>query len=281
MIVSDHEVKRHILQEQVSSWGIRNHAHPMDPEVLRSLKEAYQSKDPYQIVMIDCHSVGIDAERLGRAIKSDPLLKETLLMMVVSIGQRGDAKRVIEAGFAAYLVKPVSSFQLFDALSTLWGTYTEGITTELITRHTIAESRAAKTISGREDRPISAYVLVAEDNLVNQKMVVRMLEKMGCRVDLAANGAEAVKRAVPSTYDLIFMDCQMPEMDGYEAAAEIRRRENGSKHTPIIAMTAHAMPGDREKCLQAGMDDYIPKPIKRESLSDVFIKYGWSSGEGR
>jgi len=202
-------------------------------------------------------------------------------MMVVSIGQRGDAKRVIEAGFAAYLVKPISPVQLFDALATLWGTYTEGIATELITRHTIAESRAAKTISVREERPISAYVLVAEDNLVNQKMVVRMLEKMGCRVDLAANGAEAVKRAVPSTYDLIFMDCQMPEMDGYEATAEIRRRENGSKHTPIIAMTAHAMPGDREKCLQAGMDDYIPKPIKRESLSDVFKKYGWSSGEGR
>ena len=202
-------------------------------------------------------------------------------MMVVSIGQRGDAKRVIEAGFAAYLVKPISPVQLFDALATLWGTHTEGIATELITRHTIAESRAAKTISVREERPISAYILVAEDNLVNQKMVVRMLEKMGCRVDLAANGAEAVKRAVPSTYDLIFMDCQMPEMDGYEAAAEIRRRENGSKHTPIIAMTAHAMPGDREKCLQAGMDDYIPKPIKRESLSDVFKKYGWSSGEGR
>ncbi len=275
MIVSDHEVKRHILQEQISSWGIRSCVRPMDPEALQALQEACQSKDPYQIVMIDCHSVGIDVEKLGGAIKSDPLLKETLLMMIVSLGQRGDAKRIMEAGFAAYLVKPISPFQLLEALSSLWGNYTVGISTELITRHTIAESHAAKAISLREGHPISAYVLVVEDNMVNQKMVVRMLEKMGCRVDVAANGVEAVRRATQLTYDLIFMDCQMPAMDGYEATTEIRRQENGSRHTPIIAMTAHVMQGDREKCIQAGMDDYVPKPIKKEILSQVFNKYGW------
>ena len=199
-------------------------------------------------------------------------------MMVVSIGQRGDAKRIVEAGFSAYLVKPISPPQLLDALSTIWGNYTGGISAELITRHTIAESQAAKAISLQEGLSISAYVLVVEDNLVNQKMVVRMLEKMGCRVDVAANGLEAVKKATQRTYDLIFMDCQMPAMDGYAATLEIRRQEDDSRHTPIIAMTAHAMQGDREKCLRAGMDDYVPKPIKKEILSGVFKKYGWPMG---
>ncbi len=120
---------------------------------------------------------------------------------------------------------------------------------------------------------ISAHVLVVEDNPVNQRMAVRMLEKMGCRVDVAANGAEALKKAAQSLYDLIFMDCQMPEMDGYEATAEIRRCEGHSKHTLIIAMTAHTMQGDREKCLQAGMDDFLPKPVKKETLSEILQKW--------
>ena len=274
MIVSDHEAKRRILGEQIESWGIRNDAYSRNPEVLRTLREARRAKDPYRIVMIDCHSAGTDGERLGRTIKSDPQLKETLLMMLVSIGQRGDAKCIMEAGFSAYLVKPISPSQLFDALSTLWGTQSEGISTELITRHTIAESRAAKAISLRDiERMISAYVLVVEDNPVNQRMAVRMLEKMGCRVDVAANGAEAFKKAAQSRYDLIFMDCQMPEIDGYEATAEIRRCEGHSKHTPIIAMTAHTMQEDREKCLQAGMDDFLPKPVKKETLSEILQKW--------
>jgi two-component system, sensor histidine kinase and response regulator len=274
MIVSDHEAKRRILREQVKRWGIRNDACSMNPELLQALREARRTKDPYRIVMIDCHSAGTDGERLGRTIKSDPQLKETLLMMLVSIGQRGDAKCIMEAGFSAYLVKPISPSQLFDALSTLWGTQSEGISTELITRHTIAESRAAKATSLRDiKRMVSAYVLVVEDNPVNQKIAVRMLEKIGCRVDLAANGAEALRKAAQSPYDLIFMDCQMPEMDGYEATAEIRRCEGHVKHTPIIAMTAHTMQGDREKCLQTGMDDFLPKPVKKEALSEILQKW--------
>lgn len=274
MVVSDHEVKCQTLQKQISSWGIRNSFCPMNAEPLQALHEALRGNDPFQIIIMDCHSIGLDGENLGRAIKSDPVLKETLLVMLVSIGNRGDARRMMEAGFSVYLVKPITPSQLFDALSALWTTQTEGISSELITRHTVAESRAARTLSLKEeDRPISASVLVVEDNLVNQKMVVRMLEKIGCHVDVAVNGLEAVKRAGQSSYDLIFMDCQMPEMDGYEATAEIRRYENDLKHTPIIAMTAHAMQGDREKCLQAGMDDYIPKPIKKESLTGIIQKW--------
>jgi two-component system, sensor histidine kinase and response regulator len=275
MIVSDHEVKRHILQEQISSWDMRNRAYSMNEEALQALREAHQAKDPYQVVIMDCHSAESDGERLGKAIKSDPLLKDTLLAMLVSIGQRGDAKRAMESGFSAYLVKPVSPSQLFDALSMLWGARAEGREAELITRHIVAESRIAKgaPLMEKERHPLSARVLVVEDNIVNQKMAVRMLDKMGCRVDVAANGSEAMERIETSTYDLIFMDCQMPEMDGYEATAAIRRRSNGSKHIPIIAMTAHAMQGDREKCLQAGMDDYISKPIRKENLSEIVRKW--------
>lgn len=275
MIVSDHEIKRHILREQISSWDMRNEAYFMNEEALQALREAHQDKDPYQIVIMDCHSAGSDGERLGKTIKSDPRLKDTLLAMLVSIGQRGDAKRAMESGFSAYLVKPVSPSQLFDALAMLWGARAEGREAELITRHIVAESRIAKGAPLTEKRggQLSARVLVVEDNIVNQKMAVRMLDKMGCRVDVAANGSEAMEKIETSTYDLIFMDCQMPEMDGYETTAAIRRRPNGSKHIPIIAMTAHAMQGDREKCLQAGMDDYISKPIRKESLTEMVRKW--------
>ena len=275
MIVSDHEIKRHILREQISSWDMRNEAYFMNEEALQALREAHQDKDPYQIVIMDCHSAGSDGERLGKTIKSDPRLKDTLLAMLVSIGQRGDAKRAMESGFSAYLVKPVSPSQLFDALAMLWGARAEGREAELITRHIVAESRIAKGAPLTEKRggQLSARVLVVEDNIVNQKMAVRMLDKMGCRVDVAANGSEAMEKIETSTYDLIFMDCQMPEMDGYETTAAIRRRPNGLKHIPIIAMTAHAMQGDREKCLQAGMDDYISKPIRKESLTEMVRKW--------
>jgi signal transduction histidine kinase/DNA-binding response OmpR family regulator len=275
MVVSDHEMKSRFLEEQISAWGTRNAVHSMNEETIQALQEACQAGDPYQIVIMDCYASGTDGERIGKAIRSTPVLKETLLVMLVSIGHRGDAKRMMESGFSAYLVKPVSPSQLFDALSTLWAAQAEGISTELITRHTIAESRAARAFPPkREGQSMPAEVLVVEDNPINRKMVVRMLERMDCRVDVAANGLEAVEKATQSSYDLIFMDCQMPEMDGYDATGEIRRHENSSRHTPIIAMTAHAMKGDREKCLRAGMDDYIPKPIKKEKMMEVLRKWG-------
>jgi CheY-like chemotaxis protein len=200
--------------------------------------------------------------------------------MLTSRGQRGDAKRVSEVGFSAYLVKPVSPSQLLDALSTVLGTYKEGISTTLITRHTLAESQTAKAVLvPKQEKPIHARILVVEDNVVNQRMAMMMLEKLGCRVDVAANGLEAVEMVERLKYDLVFMDCQMPEMDGYEATAEIRRREDASKHTLIIAMTAHTMQGDREKCLKAGMDDYIAKPVKKESLLKLLEK--WMPGQER
>jgi signal transduction histidine kinase/CheY-like chemotaxis protein len=274
LIVDDNKINCRVLHEQLSIWGMRSSAYPTGREAMRALRETQAARDPYQIAILDYYLPDMDGESLGRMIKDDPALRETLLVMLTSRGQRGDAKRVSEVGFSAYLVKPVSPSQLLDALSTVLGTYKEGISTTLITRHTLAESQTAKAVPvPKQEKPIHARILVVEDNVVNQRMAVKMLEKMGCRVDVAANGLEAVAMVERLKYDLVFMDCQMPEMDGYEATAEIRRREEASQHTLIIAMTAHTMQGDREKCLKAGMDDYIAKPVKKESLLKLLEKW--------
>jgi signal transduction histidine kinase/CheY-like chemotaxis protein len=280
LIVDDNKINCRVLHEQLSIWGMRSSAYPTGGEAMRALRETQAARDPYQIAILDYYLPDMDGESLGRMIKDDPALRETLLVMLTSRGQRGDAKRVSEVGFSAYLVKPVSPSQLLDALSTVLGTYKEGISTTLITRHTLAESQTAKAVLvPKQEKPIHARILVVEDNVVNQRMAMMMLEKLGCRVDVAANGLEAVEMVERLKYDLVFMDCQMPEMDGYEATAEIRRREDASKHTLIIAMTAHTMQGDREKCLKAGMDDYIAKPVKKESLLKLLEK--WMPGQER
>jgi len=274
LIVDDNKINCRLLHEQLSSWGMRSSAYPTGGEAMRALRETQAARDPYQIAILDYYLPDMDGESLGRMIKDDPALRETLLVMLTSVGQRGDAKRVSEVGFSAYLVKPVSPSQVLDTLSTVWGTWKEGISTMLITRHTLAELQTTKAVPvPKQEKLIRARMLVVEDNIVNQRMAVRMLEKLDCRVDVAANGLEAVEMVERLKYDLVFMDCQMPEMDGYEATAEIRRREDASKHTLIIAMTAHTMQGDREKCLKAGMDDYIAKPIKKESLLELLEKW--------
>lgn len=277
LVVDDNEINRRVLSEQILSWGMIHSACSTGEEALKALREAHASGTPFEIAILDYRLLDMTGETLGRVIKENPFLQKTLLVMLTSMGLRGDAKRMTEAGFIAYLVKPVSPSQLLDTLSTVWGTWIAGISTQLITRHTLAESRTIRKPSFiKADEFQHTHVLVVEDNVVNQKLVTRMLETLGCSVDVAANGLEAVERVKNFPCDLVFMDCQMPEMDGYEATAEIRRYEDTSKHTPIIAMTAHTMQGDREKCLEAGMDDYISKPIKKEIVSEMIRK--WAPG---
>jgi len=274
LVVDDHEINRRVLQEQTGSWGLRSDSCPSAGEALVDLRAACNSGDPYQIAIVDAGMPGMDSESLARAIKADPALRETVLVMLTSIGQQGDARRMAEAGFAAYLVKPVRPSELMDALAAVWGAKARAIPTVLVTRHTLAESRAGKTPPPAEtSRHIRAYVLVAEDNIVNQKVAAGLLEEIGCRVDVVSNGREAVERCELLPYDLVFMDCQMPEMDGYQATAEIRRREASTRHIPIIAMTAHNMEGDREKCLRAGMDDYASKPVDPAKLQEVLDRW--------
>ena len=270
LIVDDHEINRRVLQEQLESWNLRHQGVASGEEALAALRQAHRAGAPYHIALLDHRMPGMDGETLGRVIKADPELRETVLVLLASFGQRGDAERFLEAGFAGYLVKPVRQSHLMDALASVWGAGTQERPTVLVTRHTLAEakSRGAKPVAPTTRAELFRMrVLVAEDNVVNQRVAVRMLEKQGCRVDVAANGVEALEMLKALPYDLIFMDCQMPEMDGFEATAEIRRREKLSgHHVPIIAITANAMQGDRERCLEAGMDGYIAKPIEPEEL---------------
>jgi PAS domain S-box-containing protein len=280
LVVDDREINRRVLEDQVACWGMRYSSCGSNDEALAMLRKAHDAEDPYQIAVIAYHDEQSASEDLGRRIKADAGLKQTILLMIASIGKRGDAKRMQDVGFAAYLVKPVHSSILMDALATAWSAGLTGQTIALITRHSLAEARAGKKTADSPAAPAERVrVLVAEDNPVNQKLAIRMLEKFNMSVDIAATGREVLAMLEKGAYDLVFMDCQMPEMDGYEATARIRQSEQDSgKHLPIIAMTANAMQGDREKCLSAGMDDYIAKPIRRESITEMLQK--WTPKDG-
>lgn len=225
--------------------------------------------DPFHIAILDHEMPGMDGQSLARNIKADPDLKDVLLVMLSSRGLRGDAKRMEEAGFSAYLTKCARPSTILNVLTAIWARSQHGSgPLHLITRHSLAES-------GKDPRtslpllPSSARVrvLVVEDNAVNQLVAPPMLERLGCHVDLAVDGKKAVAAVESQPYDLVFMDCQMPVMDGFQATREIRRVEPAGTHRIIIAMTAGAMQGDRERCLEAGMDDYVSKPINKTDVA--------------
>ena len=189
------------------------------------------------------------------------------MVMMTSMGQRGDNKRLEEIGFDAYLTKPVKQSQLYDCLATVTDMHRESEKDRpvaIVTRHTLAE-----------DLKRRVRILLAEDNIINQKVALNMLKKFGYHADVVANGKEAVSALKMIPYDIVLMDCQMPEMDGYEATGEIRNPESKvlNLKVPVIAMTANAMKGDREKCLEAGMDDYLTKPINPQELSDMLDRW--------
>ncbi len=279
LVVDDEELNRRILEEQLTAWEIRVGCCQSAKQALVALHMAQVKGDPYRLALLDYLMPGMDGEALGRLIKSDPLLADTALVMLTSTGMQGDAQRMADAGFAGYLVKPIRQAHLREALAAVWGAKTHGTTTKLITSQTLASLRAAKPVEAAAPR-FQARVLVAEDNVVNQRVAVRMLEKLGCRVDVAANGKEALEMVETLPYDLVLMDCQMPEVDGYEATIEIRKREGESRRIPIVAMTANALQGERERCLSIGMDDYIAKPVKTEALERALEKWTVKSTSG-
>jgi CheY-like chemotaxis protein/HPt (histidine-containing phosphotransfer) domain-containing protein len=270
LLVGCHETSCNILYEELANWGIRCEIADSDDNALTVLHEEYAAGDPYKIVIMDSPILNIEDETLSSVIKKDPDLQQTKILMLTYTGWRGDAKRAKKEGIDVYLHKPVHESQLMSAMTMVL----TGQSTELITRHTIHETDIEKKQKVLETKGfLSANILLVEDNAVNQKVGVRMLEKLNCKVSVAVNGKEAVSMVEEKSYDLIFMDCQMPEMDGYEATAEIRRREGGAKHITIVAMTAHVMGGARERCIEAGMDDYISKPIQHHVLREVLQKY--------
>ena len=272
LIVDDHETNRRILHKQITSWGMRDGMAENGGEALDLLRAAADRGEAYDLAVLDMQMPGMDGLQLARTINAEPAISSTRLVLLTSIGVNINEDARL-AGVEVVLSKPVRQSQLHDALATMLGT-----STQKQDQPSLEDMRPAGSASPTsEDRPSRGHVLLAEDYPVNQVVAIRMLERSGYQVDPVNNGREAVEALSKLPYAAVLMDVQMPEMDGYEATAEIRRREGAARHTPIIAMTADAMQGDREKALAAGMDDYIAKPVQREDLDAVLGR--WIPGQ--
>ncbi len=268
LIIDRDSTSRRILRAYLDSWHCRVEEVDSTEEAMSRLQTAATNGDPFKIVLLDHCMLQLDVEALGRNIKEDSQLQDVHLVMLTSVGKRGDAEHYRELGFDAYLVKPLKKSVLLDCLQIVAGK-AESVgnddSKKIITRHTITE-----------DHKKRASILVVEDNVVNQKIALRILEKkLGYHADVVTNGKEAIESLERLDYDLVLMDCQMPEMDGYEATRTIRDLNSAVRNhnIPIIAMTANAMKGDREICLKAGMDDYVSKPINVKKLSNVIERF--------
>ena len=322
--VDDNATNRFVLREQLNHWNLRNSACASAQEALDVMRSAYRDKDAFHFAILDHQMPDTDGETLARQIKADPTLSSTVLIMLSSSGQRGDARRMGEAGFAAYLTKPIRQSILLAALR---GAYVHAQNPQephaIITRHSLAERDALppapeasatsdshahpidKSPSGHSDQHVDSMdaarassqtgdaaagnaaeassanrsansghrLLLVEDNAVNQLVASRMLQRLGFAVEFAIDGKKAVDMVAAHRYDLVFMDCQMPVMDGYQATEQIRRAEPSDRHVVIVAMTANAMQSDRQRCLDAGMDDYISKPINKSEVVAVLKRY--------
>lgn len=267
LIVDDNATNRFVLREQLKSWGCRYNDVQDGFKAYEMLIDAAERKTPFEIVIIDMQISGMDGKQLGQKIKNNSRIKDTRMIIMSSIGERGDRKELEAIGFDAYLTKPVKMKQLYSCLARVSirsANKINAVSDNIITKYTLSE-----------DEQMKIRILLAEDNLINQKVTVKMLHKIGYRVDVVVNGMDAIDAMKKTDYDLILMDCQMPELDGYDATKKIRESETGIKNLniPIIALTANAMKGDREKCMKAGMSDYLAKPIKLKELSEMLDKW--------
>lgn len=254
LIVDDNATNRRVLHGMLSRWGMKPTAVDGGRTALQALEIAKSAGNPFPLIVLDGQMPEMDGFTLAEQIKKDPTLVGATIMMLTSAGQLGDAVRCRELGISSYLVKPIRQGELLEAICNVLNQAPQK-QTPLVTRHTLRESSHRLRI------------LLAEDNMVNQTLAVRLLEKRGFGVTVANNGREALAALENQMFDVVLMDVQMPEMDGFEATAAIREKEiPPGKHLPIIAMTAHALKGDEERCLAAGMDAYISKPIRTHEL---------------
>jgi len=269
LIVDDDEVNRRVLHEQIVGWGMRDGSCTSGEEALHALQAARLEGDPYVIAIIDYQMPGMGGAALAAIIKDDPATRDTVVVVLTSVSHSSDARH--SARWDACLVKPVRHSQLLQTLATACAKRRGSQTDAAVSVSAAPERRTApvKKVAYAGPPGHTVRVLIVEDNAVNQRVALRMIEKLGLRADVAADGQEAVRLFEMQPYDLILMDCQMPEMDGYEASRQIRRREPPGQHSVIIAMTAEAMDGARDGCLQAGMDDYISKPVRLEDLAAI------------
>lgn len=267
LIVDDNATNRLVFREQLKAWGCTSAEAAGPLEALEILRTAARDRVPFDLALVDFQMPGMDGVELAGHIKKDTALARTALILVTSAPGKGDSRPLSELGIDALLIKPVKQSHLYDAIATVMGLKSAH---ESDAEHTAVSHRPRTDNKAERSR---FRILLVEDNVVNQKVGVRMLERAGYRCDVAANGREALEAFSRIPYDLILMDCQMPVMDGYEATRQIRNRQKPGSHTPIIAMTAHALRGDKERCLQAGMDDYISKPVTAADLLATLARY--------
>ena len=269
LVVDDNATNRRILQEMLTNWQMKPTVVDSGQAAIAEMKQAVALSEPFTLVLLDAQMPGMDGFAVAERIKQTPEFASATIMMLSSAAQSGDTARYRELGIAAYLTKPIKQSDLLDAIMTALGTPTEDEDkSPQVTRHLLRES-------GRR-----LNILLAEDNIVNQKMAVRMLEKRGHTVVIASDGRETLATLEQQQFDVVLMDVQMPQMDGFEVTASIREKEKATgAHIPIVAMTAYAMKGDRERCLEAGMDGYVGKPIKAQELFDAIESLVGTSAE--
>jgi len=273
LIVDDSATNRKVLRGQLALCGVDAVCLGSAGDAILALHEAAAMDRPFEIALLDHQMPGCDGEELGAGIREDSALKATRLVLLTSSGQRSDARRFEELGFAGYLLKPVTQRDLQQCLTLALAPASEqkhGIKPEIVTSQLLQSQR------GRE----IFRILLAEDNVVNQKVACRILQKLGYSVDVVPDGRAAVGAWGSGRYHLILMDCQMPELDGYEATREIRALEVGGSRIPIIALTAHAMKGAGDECTRAGMDEHLSKPIDRDRLEACLARFLCEAKEG-
>ncbi len=258
LIVDDNATNRRILEEILNNWKMKPTSVVDGPSAIQAMKRSKADGKPFPLVLLDACMPEMDGFEVARQIKLDPELTSATIMMLSSANQAVDSARCREMGIAVYMVKPIRQSELLDAIMTALGNLPSSTPTQQPATHPIQKARR------------SFHILLAEDNPINQKLAIRLLEKWGHSVTVANNGVEAVREFEKGNFDLILMDVQMPEMGGFEATRVIREKEQTKgTHLPIIAMTAHAMKGDRERCLESGMDGYLSKPIQIEELFNI------------
>ncbi len=270
LVVDDHPVNRLLVTNFLKSWGCRYDEAECGSVAIEMMHAAAKSQMPYKVALLDMLMPEMDGRELCSRIKNDPEIADTRLILLTSLGQRGDAAWIHEAGFAGYLTKPLRQSQLRDCLAMVVGS--SAITGQilpktLVTRHRVSEAQKR-----------NARILLVEDNPTNQEVASTILRRLGYRVEIAGNGKEAIIRLKNELFTLVFMDCQMPELDGFAATALIRDPASVvlNPDIPIIAMTANAMQGDRDRCIQSGMDDYIAKPVQPDDFVAVISR--WLNG---
>jgi two-component system sensor histidine kinase/response regulator len=290
LIVDDNETNRTILHHQLSAWGMSDDSADGAAEALTKLREAARNARPFPLAVLDMQMPGMDGLMLAQAIKADQALTSTRLIIMTSLGQRHDCAELHAMGVARCLTKPVKQIQLFECVLSVMADHLQAMVTGLqlgtgsgAADQLVASDRdrrptvavdAGDTDTGRLRLRSRGRVLLAEDNAVNQRVALHQLQRLGYAADAVGNGREAVTALARIPYDLVLMDCQMPEMDGYQATTAIRALEGGGRRrTPIIAMTASALDGEMQKCLDAGMDAYISKPVKIDQLRALLAQW--------